>query len=332
MLCVAPGCRRHLADCPRDDTCECPPQQTAPGSWVCGHHADTTREHLRELPELWALLGAGSSGKGSGTDDESPQPISDRARLERQGMRTMLVTWCRRLAEPEPDGRGSPLPDEQTIIANTRRDVVRHQSDRTAALDAWRTARDPMDRARLVQAGQAAQARAEAVLDARATGADIIEALREHIDRHLAWLLNSPHAEHLVYDVDVVHSGSYRTAHPTRVALRILCSCGVRVPISTERDAIIRCPGCEEWGTLSWWRAREAPTGLSDEPLRLRDLPQYLFDVHGIVVSYAQLRHWTRAERPGQRIIPHNFVMIPPRYDPEAVALIAKSRIGRRTA
>jgi len=339
LLCVAPGCRRHIADCGRGDDCGCPPHQTAAGSRVCGHHIDITREHLRELPEFWAVLGSrpqgGHQGGGSGA---TPPPISDRARLERQGMRIMLVTWCRYLAEH----RGSPLPVEEQIAAQTQAEILRHHreadrcdNDADVALRWWR---DP-DRVRAdpdvegqqllgqVDAGRqrakAARQRAERPREDRETGADLIEALREHLDRHLAWLLNRPEADRLVYEVDVVHSGAFHTAYPSRAALRILCGCGVRVPINTEPGTIMVCPGCGEWGDLKWWRNREAPAGLSSEPKKLRELPQYLWEVHGLVVSYAQLRHWTRPERIGQRIIPA-------RYDPETVALIAKSRLGRR--
>lgn len=324
QLCVADTCKHHIADCERGDECPCPPYQAAPGSHVCGHHADTTREHLRDFPELWAVLGSKPAGGGqTGGSDEPPQPISDRARLERQGMRTMLVTWCKVLEED----RGSPLPDERVIIANTRRDVVRHQSDRYVALDAWRAAQDPQEQERHVNAAQAAHRRAEATLEARATGADIIEALREHIDRHLAWLLNTDHAARLVHDVDTAHTGARRVAYPSRAAIRILCACGERVPISTEHHAIIRCPGCGEWGTLSWWRAREAPA-LADGPLTLRQLPDWLFAATGLVVSHKQLRNW----HDRGYLTQHNYVMIPARYDPEAVAVIAHHRLGRRTA
>lgn len=329
QLCVADDCKHHLADCERGDECPCPPWQTAPGSQVCGHHADTTREHLREFPELFAILGSKPSGGGqAGGSDEPPQPISDRARLERQGIRITLVTWCKILEED----RSSPLPDERVIIANTRRDVVRHQSDHDVAIAAYRRIFPDDNASRHLQAARDARHRAELALEARETGADVIEALREHIDRHLAWLLNTDHAARLVYDVATVHTGARRVAYPSRAAIRILCGCGERVPISTEHQAIIRCPGCGEWGTLSWWRAREAPAGVGDKPLKLRDLPQWLFDVHGLVVSYAQLRNWTRSERPGQRITPVNPGDTTQLFDPEAVALIAKARLGRRTA
>jgi hypothetical protein len=321
-LCLVDTCQIHVPDCERDN-CDCRPALAATGSFVCAHHADSTRDHLRELPELWSVLGAkpskgGSEGGGTG---EPPQPLSDDARTARSAMRAMLVTWCKVLEEE----RGSPLPDERVIAQRARTDVLRHQWDAQTSYQAARAEQDPVRRHNLHCAAAVHRSRAELAHDARLTDADIIEALREHIDRHLAWILaNADHADQLVHDVQFAHHEARRTAYPTRAAIRILCACGRHVPINTEPGASITCPGCGEWGDLHWWRTREAPP--VEGPLSLRDLPDWLFAYHSLIVTPKQLRNWrdrgylTDAAAEGSTLL----------YDPEGVAVVAHARLGRR--
>lgn len=320
-------CTVHHPDCERGDDCRCPPALAALGSRVCGWHADTTRDRLRELPELWAILGARPSGTGGGGSGEPPQPISDHARDARTAMRIMLVTWAKVL---EKD-RGSPLPDERVIVRRTRLDVVRHQSDFRVAMEAWRNHRcetGPYEagaRAHLMHQAATAYGAAERALESRQSHADVIEALREHIDRHLHWLLNGEHADQLVHDVAGVYATARHIAHPApAAAVRILCSCGRRIPVTTDKDAVMVCPGCGASGTLTWWRMREAPPP-QDGPFTLRELPDWLL-TRDVEVTHKQLRNW--ADR--GIIVRHNWVHSPARYDGEAVLAIAGYR-GRRS-
>lgn len=330
------SCVTHRPDCDHQN-CACPPALAAPNSKTCGWHADTTRENLRELPELWAVLGAGSIGSGTGSDDESPQPLSDRARWEREGMRVMLVTWCKVLDEE----RGSPLPDERLIAARTRQEVFRHDCDARMAVAVWRAVLNDDDdrdtkRGKAMDAYRRARGRAIRAGQRRDDGIDIIEALREHIDRHLAWLLASEHADQLVHDVGNVHSSARHIAYPTRAGIRILCACGRRVPISTDKDAWMTCPGCGEEGVLSWWRTREAPA--TDGPQSLKDLPDWLFAHHALIVTHDQLRGWARTDRAPRMVAVKDAyrdaggVLRPALYDPVAVAAIAHHRLGRRAS
>lgn len=329
-LCVVETCKIHEPGCGRSD-CECPPAGAAPGLLVCAHHADTTRDRLREIPEFWTIIGAkpqGGRGAGSG---EPPAPLSVVAMEARDHVRSLLIIWCQTLAKPAPEGRRSPLPTETTIAGNTRGDVLRHQGDAQAAdhgaqAEARKKHPDHVRRLKLHQQAAMHRARADLARDARETGRDIVEALREHIDRHLAWLLNSRHADQLVHDVQAMHDiaiGAIPSRGPT---IRILCDCGHRVPIDTESGAIITCPGCGEWGALAWWRRRSAPP--LEGPMTLRQLPDWLFAVHGLIVTHKQLRNW----HDRGHITQHNYVQRPACYDPEAVAVIAHHRLRRRAS
>lgn len=316
------SCAIHDTDCDRGDDCPCPPALAAHGSLVCGWHVDITRDRLRELPDLWAILGARPSGTGAGGTGEPAQPISDHARDARTAMRVMLVTWCKILTED----RGSPLPDERVIAARTRAMIVGLHADRDDALKAYRhIGLHPSARAGGLEEANSATRRADYWMDQRETGTDVIEALREHIDRHLAWLLSSVHADQLVHDVAGVWATARHIAHPApAAAVRILCTCGRRVAVTTDKDAVMVCPGCGEHGTLTWWRRREAPPD-ENGPFTLAELPDWLLR-RGIEVTHKQVRNW--ADR--GFITRHNFVHTPARYDGETVLVIAHHRLGRR--
>jgi hypothetical protein len=303
-------CRHHIADCPRDDTCECHPALAAPGSLVCGHHADQTREHLRELPELWAVLGSKpSSGNGGGRSGRSGKnepalPMSDHARHARTFMRTMLVTWCKILEED----RGSPLPDERIIVARARAEIVRHQSDSQINYKAYRDPDLPQpQRDAAYTAAVLAGRRAEPLLEARETGADIIEALREHIDRHLSWLLNNhEHADQLVHDIGFVWTECRRRAYPAKPLGHVIgqcplidprnhnqtCNGPVRAVIdATDGRGWAECSLCGESAVVSWWQDRmpaEHP-----EWMGMRDLRWHLSIMHVQHVPEGTIKSWS---------------------------------------
>jgi hypothetical protein len=69
--------------------------------------------------------------------------------------------------------------------------------------------------------------------------------------------------------------------------VRLLCTCGVRIPLEPDRWGIITCRGCGEWGTVDWWRNREAPDTV--EPRKLSDLADWLLVHRGIVVTHKAL-------------------------------------------
>ena len=344
-LCIVLICRGFIDGHDHEDKCSCPGAALA-GLLVCGHHADTAREQLREIPELWAIIGAKPQAGGRGGTGEPASPLSVPALEARENIKRTLVIWCQTLAEPAPSGRDATLPVEETVAAGTRAEILRHHRDATRcdteATMALRWLRDPArpradpdlegqrlyaDALNAQLEAKAARRRAQQPREDRETGRDIIEALREHVDRHLAWLLAQPeHASQLVHDVQVMHHIA-TTAIPSRGPnVRVVCACGTRVAIDTEPGTVTACPGCGWRGTSLDWRNRETPT--TPGPLTLRDLPDWLLANHRLEVTHKQLRNW----HDRGVITPHNLVMSPARYDPETVAIIAHHRIGRRTA
>lgn len=340
--CIAPG--RHRDGCPGTEICTgCAPAPAAPDLLVCEHHADTTRDRLAELPELWAALGerpAGQPGGGGrrGDGEGPPLALGDAAVETRTIIRAVLTEWCATI--------GERVPDERTIALDTRAEVVRHQSDAEIALHAYRTLdrasrRQPHDRPPHLRtlsptelAHRAAEqlaiasghtARADLARGRRAAGTDTVDALRQVLDRHLARLLASEHADQLVHDVAALHRHARALAMPRRRGLRIACSCGARVTVDTARNAVMTCPGCGEWGTLTWWERREAPAAAG--PLTIAELRRWLRTAHRLTVSERTLRDW----RDRDLISP---VDVAPgrgraqRFDPHAVAAIAREHEG----
>jgi hypothetical protein len=333
-LCAVNTCAVHVTGCPRED-CDCPPATTEPGLLVCAYHADATRERLKALPSFWAILSTKpTTGRAEVRGSaEPPEPIGEAARTARTTMRTMLATWSNTLTRD----RGSPLPDEQTITAATRTQVLHHQNaalhadwDADCALHAWRRAPNEQRPALAVQrdtalrrAHQARQA-ATAARDTREDGSDVIEALREHIDRHLTWLLQHPtHAGQLVDDIHTAWAGARSAIPRPAAAVRILCKCGERVALNVtgEHGQEFHC-ACGEWGTLEWWWDQVAPPS-DTKPIPLRDLPDWLLAHHRLVVTHKQLRNW----RDRGHLAPHDWVQTPTRYDPVAVAIVARTRL-----
>jgi hypothetical protein len=339
-LCVADDCVVHTSAC-RDsggEDCVCHPALAAPGLLVCAHHADRPRDQLRDLPGLWAVLGAKPGAGGAVGPGELSQPLSDHARDARSAVKAMLVLWCRVLEED----RGSPLPDEQVIAARAREQALRHQWDADVALRAWRRAGDPLPHIAIVAAPRRAlldqyyrhRASADAMREAREDGSDVIEALREHVDRHLSWLLANPeHADQLVHDVAFAWSAARACVRSAPIGVPVECKCGERVRLdadSGDPDKIFTCV-CGEWGTLSWWWEQVAPR-LGDGPLPLSDLPQWLATNHDLVVGWEQLRNWARSDR-SPRLVPVEEArrdeagrFCPALYDPEDVLTLALAR------
>jgi hypothetical protein len=271
------------------------------------------------LPELWEALGERprSSGAGdSGRDEPDTTPTDpDRATLPavlqaRHVIRWTLVSWCQLLAEPatdplaapgDPDsplwGRGVTLPDERTIATNTRRDILRLQLGADVALKAYRAGLGTLDEHYGLR-GDADRLRAW-----RASGRDVLEALAEHVDRHLAWLLASDHAPVLVAEIRTA-ARAWTLVWPARHAVSIDCpapdcrAAGVRVPLRPrtldDPDPWITCPRCGDRRTADSWRRLVAP---DDElrPRKLADLTDWLEQRQGIDgITYEQLRWWAR--------------------------------------
>jgi hypothetical protein len=344
-LCVADDCVVHTSAC-RDaggEDCMCHPALAAPGLLVCAHHADRPRDQLRDLPGLWAVLGAKPGAGGMAGSGELSQPLSDHARDARAAMKAMLVLWCKVLEEE----RGSPLPDEDVIAEWTRRAAERCDRqasfadwDATILLKVWRKA-STADRPRVwtklaLIRGKAIEHRdqAQAVRDVREDGSDVIEALREHVDRHLSWLLANPeHADQLVHDVAFAWSAARACVRSAPIGVPVECKCGERVRLDADSDdpgKIFTCV-CGEWGTLSWWWEQVAPR-LGDGPLPLSDLPQWLATNHDLVVGWEQLRNWARSDR-SPRLVPVEEArrdeagrFRPALYDPEDVLTLAQAR------
>jgi hypothetical protein len=342
--CLIPAA--HLVEHPAGGfEAECPgclPAPAAPGAKVSVWHQDITRDRLkgavpgpgcdrpRTVPSLAELYEAlGTAPTGGARDGGEAQVIGDERRNARSAIKAMLVSWCLVLAEE----RHITVPDEARIIAGTWQAVFNADADAAVATDAARAASWARDReaawTHRRQSGQHHR-RAERLREQRATEADVIEALCDHIDRHLAWLLASEHADQLVNDVAGAWRWAWSLAGGGRNVPTLLCECGVRVPMPLSEDAGERetqefvCPGCGSWGVLAWWADRLAA---SPGPMRLSDLVTWLAHWHGIVVTEKQLRNWadrgdiTPAEGGGQHGITR-------RFDPVAVALIAAARVG----
>jgi hypothetical protein len=337
--CVVRG--QHATACVDAECTGCLPTPAAPGSRACGWHHDGTRDMLtgssRErvvpsLADLYEALAEAPVGARGPGDGEAAQVIGDERRQARSAIKAMLVSWCLLLAEPaENGGRGLSVPDERVIAARTNWAIVAACADGAVALQAWRDAamrgeHPPFDAIRRQRA------RVARLREQRLSGADVIAALADHIDRHLAWLLASEHAGQLVHDVASAWRWSWALAGGGRRLPAIRCSCGGQVPMALAEDAgeravqVFTCPACGEWGVLDWWRARE---GFNEKPMPLVDLVPWLAEHHRVTVTEKQLRNW--ADRgditptagggaPGVTRL----------FDPVAVAMVADGR--RRTA
>jgi hypothetical protein len=373
-LCVVPDCLvpgRHADGCPGEDCPGCVPGLAADGSCVCWHHERRTRAGLRDLADLWEALAerphlTGVASMGSAGTDPA-QPLGDERRRARSAIVAMLTAWCRTLAQPRAAGGNDiTLPDERDIVTRTRRAVLDAQATAEECLSAYITARDakddqghPDEHTRALAPGRLNEAQRHSQLAARLrnrreSGADVVEALADHLDRHAAWLLATVHADQFVHDVAAMLT--YRgLAHAGRPAPKIRCSCGERVRIDPGDDEqIYECHGCGAWGVLAWWTQQEGlPEG---EPLKLADLPDWLWQHHHLPVSYLQLRNWSRTRTiPGRHVddcprdddcegCARTAPAIRPirgsdtgpgetwRYDPHAVALVALGRLTRTAA
>jgi hypothetical protein len=333
-LCVITGCVHHVGDCPRDD-CECPPAIAAPNSHACAWHEKTTREDLRELPALWEAIAEPTSGFANGGPDDEKGPTYGAPVEARMLIRNQLITWCRILHE---EGR-CRLPVEAGIAATTRRLVMGYQFDAEVALHAYRDTTDLELRAKHYRAAMHARERANVELARRESGRDILEVLAERIDAHLLWLLGSAHAKIFAEDIMDLWARAKPVAYRGGQApVTIACLCGARVPIDyspADPNARITCPGCGEWGDLTWWRKREAPP--MDGPLSLKDLVGWLLINHQINVTYDALRNWSRSDR-NPRMIPlapafrdAGGVLRPALYDPDAALAVVNHQTKRRT-
>lgn len=309
-LCVR-GCTssRHRPQC-TDDTCRgCQPQPTAPGLLVCADDVQVVRVALRP------------------TRHPSPDERGKRVPADSLGIPDLWDAvsdaGVMRARAAGGSGGGRPIPlDADAAAWRTR---VR------TFLVAWcRTLEDDF--------GVSLDGAEDAV-------PWMCRRIAWHADRLLA---HPDHADQLVADLDgwaeddgPRHEGllaeGRRLAFRARGhAVRIRCGCGTWVPVELEEDgrvdtgAIITCRGCGEYGTLDWWRRREAP---SPDPLPLRLLPDWLLTVHGLSVPLRRLRDLadrgeiTTVERKGDG--PGRPSR---RYDPVAVAaVIMSSATPRKT-
>jgi hypothetical protein len=352
--CVVRG--QHAASCADADCTGCLPTPAALGSRACGWHHDGTRDMLtgahRErvvpsLADLYEALGDAPVGARGAGDGEDAQVISDERKDARSAIKAMLVSWCLVLAEPESNGgRGLTVPDERVIEAGTRDLAYRADADGDVELLAFRRYRkvrylatDAEDEARAHDAMQRAlaasrrhRARAARARELSSTHADVIAALADHIDRHLAWLLASEHAAQLVHDVTSAWRWSWALAGGGRRLPTIRCSCGGLVPMALAEDAgeravqVFTCPECGSWGVLDWWREHE---GFNEEPMSLVDLVPWLARWHRVKVTEKQLRNW--ADRGDITPVQGGGAPgVTRRFDPVAVAMVADGR--RRTA
>jgi hypothetical protein len=344
--CVVRG--QHAASCADADCTGCLPTPAAPSSRVCGWHHDGTRDMLtgahreRVVPSLAdlyeALADAPVGARGAG-DGEDAQVIGDERRQARSAIKAMLVSWVLLLAEEaENGGRGLSVPDERVIARRTGQAIQRAQDERDLALQAFRDASTSSDVAQFItrhrhrRDAERHAADLARLREQRQTEADVIAALADHIDRHLAWLLASAHAAQLVHDVTSAWRWSWALAGGGRRLPTIRCSCGGLVPMALAEDEgeravqVFTCPDCGSWGVLDWWREHE---GFNEEPMSLVDLVPWLARWHRVKVTEKQLRNW--ADRGDITPVQGGGAPgVTRRFDPVAVALVADGR--RRTA
>ena len=178
------------------------------------------------------------------------------------------------------------------------------------------------------------------------------------LSRHAGRLLASEHADQLCADllgwtelIDLEDGGTALKQHkglkregerlafrsPSR-SVRLLCACGVRVPVPTDSegrvdpDEVFACPGCGEAGVLGWWQ--RTLVGEHPQPMPLSDLPDWLAGVHALVVTPRQLRGWAddKTINPVERVPSQQGGRSRRLFDPVAVAVVAAERLVRRTA
>jgi len=349
----------HSGDCP-GDACEgCAPTPVAPGRLVCTRHEDAVREALQALPDLYSALGeptsqnAGTTDMDDATSDAVPQLLPPVV-AARMLIKSRLVDWCKVL-EDDLDVR---LPDERNIAADTRYAIITRQWDVDLAVKAQRAAASLGERAHLAKVAEAHRRAAGILRDERAAGVDVIRALAGHVDDHRpkllreyrAWLpltdeentrrafLAPERARIFAEDILDVHARARGLAYPRRTALRIRCSCGARVAVDTDPERYYTCPGCGEYGTLDWWKRREAPP-MTFEPMPLAELPEWLLRHHRLPVTLEALRGWARGERAAISATElagrdERGRRTPALYDPVAVLAVARKRAekGRRSA
>jgi hypothetical protein len=376
--CVVRG--QHAAACADADCTGCLPTPAALGSKACAWHGEGCRDMLvgatpnparqRTVPslaELYEALGDAPVGARGPGDGEDAQVIGDERRQARSAIKAMLVSWVLVLAEEaENGGRGLSVPDERVIAARTRQAILRAQDERDVALTAYRAADFGLgDQERAIQAWRRHSEALKRLREQRESEADVIAALADHIDRHLAWLLASQHAAQLVHDVTSAWRWSWALAGGGRRLPTIRCSCGGLVPMALAEDAgeravqVFTCPDCGSWGVLDWWKKAE---GIDPGPMPLSEFPDWLAEHHDLHFSLATLRHWAKAHairtvhvedcdddvctgcaRKPPLIRPvverdENGNEVPPapgstrRYDPAAVVLVAQriTEEGRR--
>lgn len=145
---------------------------------------------------------------------------------------------------------------------------------------------------------------------ARTLPANTVRAMAGHVRTHRDPLLAGRHAVALVADLlgvedaDGVRQGAavvtvaWRLARPGRgTAVRILCTCGHRVPLDVDPSdpgGLITCPNCGEYGTVRWWRDRLA--GDVDGPRCADDVIAWLILERGLPIDsermHTRIRQW----------------------------------------
>jgi hypothetical protein len=151
--------------------------------------------------------------------------------------------------------------------------------------------------------------------------ADTVRAMAHHVAVQAGRLLASDAAEGLVSDCrDIL--ALQRVAWPTRwTGVKVTCPCGQTVRITADNAGqVIECPGCEEWGTVDWWRDRVAAD--TWRPMLLKDVTTWLILVERMDVTFGQVRNWVwRYELEGYMFDDRGRVL----YDPQDVLRLAPS-------
>lgn len=332
----------HAGHCPGDTCTGCAPAPAVPGTLVCADDTNALHEALSSFVEHWPALGdLPRTSSGGGPIDDNPSVLPG-AVAARTLIRSTLVAWCKVLENEH----GVPLPEERLVARWTQLEVLRTEWDRDVALQAarhyQRAGQDDRRRAELDTAKRHTRIAAD-LRERRYTDTDVIDALREHIDRHLRLLLapgragadsGYPQAQTFAEDVLDVASRARAVAHAHTAPIRVECDCGARVPLDTDRERRYRCPGCGTELTLDGWQQQLAPS--STKPITLRELPAWLLAHHRLEVTLDQVRSWARGER--ALIRPTTLAgrdedtgrIIPAKFDPVAVAEVARQRLTRK--
>jgi hypothetical protein len=237
------------------------------------------RPPIPSLPDLWVDLAERPRLGGAPLGDDAGVPLGERAVAARQLIRSALVSWASILRVRHgislPDEHA--IARRTRVAAHTASEAAREAREESFRLAALARASDtasvltggpavdlpagrlePDPAAARKHAADARQHRhdaeaargeaarqatlAAAARDARLVGLDLLQALAEHLDTHLATLLaHEDTAGRVLEQLIGAHRGARAVANPSRdTRQRITCACGAWVTLDADEEMV--CP------------------------------------------------------------------------------------------